>query len=105
MHNREDVGHGTRKYLDADGLEELRVAQRQLHHLADNGHLLAAATNVVVANGIEGGLLVLALDGLTLAVDHRLGRNNAVVLRVCLNNLRQCMASVGLQSEIQINYR
>ena len=34
--------------LDADGLEELRVAQRQLHQLADLRHLLANTTHVVV---------------------------------------------------------
>ena len=51
-----------------DRLEELRVAQRELHQLADVGELLAHAANVVVADVVLG-LLVVALDRLSLAVD------------------------------------
>ena len=46
--------------LDADSLEELRVAQRELDHLLDLRELLAAATDIVVANLVE--LLLLFLD-------------------------------------------
>ena len=48
----------------------LRVAQRQLDELADVGELLAHAADVVVADVVHL-LLVLALDRLALAVDHR----------------------------------
>ena len=77
--------HAARR-LDAERLEEGRVAQRQLDHFADLRHLLAAAANVVVADVVEA-LLVLALDGLALAVDHRVRRNDAVRRRVCLDDL------------------
>lgn len=63
------------------------MAKWELNHLTDDGHLLAATTNVVVADGIEGGLLLLALDGLTLAVDHSLGSNDAVWGGISVDNL------------------
>ena len=46
--------------LDADGLEELRVAQRELDHFLDLRELLAATTDVVVAHLVE--LLLLFLE-------------------------------------------
>jgi len=36
--------------LDSQRLEESRVAQRQLDHLANHGQLLAHASEIVVAN-------------------------------------------------------
>ena len=44
--------------LDTEGLEESRVAEGQLDHLTDLGHLPPAATDVVVPlrkGGKEGG--------------------------------------------------
>lgn len=38
--------------LHADGFEEGGVAQGKLHHLFDLGELLAAAANIVVADGV-----------------------------------------------------
>jgi hypothetical protein len=38
----------TARGLDADALEELRVAERELDHLLDLGQLLAAPANVIV---------------------------------------------------------
>mmetsp|Transcript_30444 Transcript_30444/g.64131 ORF Transcript_30444/g.64131 Transcript_30444/m.64131 type:complete len:464 (+) Transcript_30444:1281-2672(+) len=72
--------------LDAQSLEERRVPQRQLDHLPDLGHLLPAAAHVVVAHVVQL-LLVLALDGLSLAVDDRVGRHDAVGRRVRLDHL------------------
>lgn len=43
----------TARRLDTDGLEELRMAERQFHHLTNLGHLLSAATNIVVTNVIQ----------------------------------------------------
>merc|ERR1719454_660907 len=67
-------------------LEELRVAERELDELADVAELLADAADVVVADVVHL-LLVLALDRLALAVDHRVGRDDAVVLGVGLDHL------------------
>merc|ERR1719440_2620001 len=72
--------------LDANALEELRVAQRQLDELADVLQLLAHAADVVVPHVVLA-LLVLSLDGLALAVDHRVGRDNAVLVRIGLDDL------------------
>eukprot|EP00162_Nutomonas_longa_P010249 comp19803_c0_seq1/m.38279 comp19803_c0_seq1/g.38279 ORF comp19803_c0_seq1/g.38279 comp19803_c0_seq1/m.38279 type:complete len:345 (+) comp19803_c0_seq1:1442-2476(+) len=72
--------------LDTDRLEQLRMAQRKLHQLADLRKLLAHTTNVVVANIVKA-LLVLALDRVALAVDHCLRGNNAVLWRIRLDDL------------------
>ena len=45
--------------LDPDGLEEAGVSERELHHLLDLGQLLPAPTDIVIADGVEGVLLVL----------------------------------------------
>ena len=45
--------------LDTYGLEELRMAQRQFHHLLDLSQLLTTSSNVVVANLIQCLLLFL----------------------------------------------
>jgi hypothetical protein len=36
--------------VDPPGLEELRVTERQLDQFTDLSHLLAASTNIIVAN-------------------------------------------------------
>lgn len=79
----EDAARG----LDADRLEELRVAERELDELADLGELLAAAADVVVPDVGQVVLLVLALDGLALGVDDRVLRDDAVLGRVRLDHL------------------
>ena len=73
--------------LDADRLEQLRVAERELDELADLGELLAAAADVVVADVGEVVLLVLALDRFALGVDDRVLRDDAVLGRVGLDDL------------------
>ena len=62
------------------------AAERQLDQLAAVLQLLADAADVVVADVVHL-LLVLALDRLALAVDHRVGRDDAVVLGVGLDHL------------------
>eukprot|EP00760_Papus_ankaliazontas_P010164 PhM_4_TR14214/c0_g1_i1/m.15161 len=71
------VHQNTARGLDTNGLEELRVTDRELNHLTNLSELLAAATDVVVANFVEL-LLVLALDGVAFTVDHCVGGNDAV---------------------------
>lgn len=66
---RRTVHENTTRRLDTDGLEELRMPQRQLNELTDLCHLLAAAADVVIADLVEVALLVLALNWLALAVD------------------------------------
>merc|ERR1719267_405892 len=84
--------------LDADRLEELRVAQRQLDELADVLQLLAHAADVVVAHVVLA-LLVLALDGLALAVDDRVGRDDAVLVGVGLDDLELHSAHAAAAEE------
>ena len=65
------------------------MPQRQLDHLLDLRELLPGAADVVVADGVERVLLLLALDGLALAVDHRVRRDDAELSRVGLDNLER----------------
>ena len=53
------------------------MPERQLHHLFDLSQLFPAAADVVVADGVESVLLFLPLDGVAVAVDHRVGGNDA----------------------------
>jgi hypothetical protein len=66
----------------------LGVAQRQLDQFTDLSHLLAATTNIIVANLVEVTLLILSLDGLTLAVNNCVLGNNAVLWGVDLHDLK-----------------
>lgn len=63
------------------------MAQRQLDHFTDLSHLLAAATNIVVSNLVEIVLLLIALDGLALAVDDGVLGDNTVFRRVDVDHL------------------
>ncbi len=64
--------------------------------LLDQGELFAAASDVIVSNLVQEVLLVLALDGLTLTVDLRVGSNNAVWSRLKLNNLKRRKSRVRI---------
>jgi hypothetical protein len=64
------------------------MTERQLDQFTDLSHLLAASTNIIVANLVEVALLILSLDGLTLAVNNCVLGNNAVFGRVNLHNLK-----------------
>jgi hypothetical protein len=85
--------------LDADALEELRMTERELDELADLGHLLAAAANVVVTNVGEVALLVLALDGLALVVDDGILGDDAVFGGIGLDDLELDGATGALGKE------
>merc|ERR1712212_1215018 len=74
-------------WLHSNGLEQSRVPEWKLHHLLEGGELLSATSNVVVANGVQGILLVLALDWLSLAMDHSVRGDNAVWRGISLNHL------------------
>lgn len=63
------------------------MAQRQLNELTDLSHLLAAATNVVVADICEIAFLIFTLDGLALGVNDSVLGDNAVLGRVGLDDL------------------
>ena len=75
------VEENSTRGLHADRLEETWVAQRLLNHLLVLGELLAAPVNVVLSDGIESALFILALNRLPRAVDHGVGGG------VSLNNL------------------
>jgi hypothetical protein len=64
------------------------MTERQLDQFTNLSHLLAASTNIIIANLVEVSLLVLSLDGLTLAVNNCVLGNNAVLRRVNLHNLK-----------------
>jgi hypothetical protein len=81
------VHEDTTRRLDTDRLEELGMSQRQLDKLTDLSHLLANTTNVVVADLVEVTLLVLALDGLTFAVDDGVLCDDAKLWGIHLDNL------------------
>mmetsp|Transcript_72452 Transcript_72452/g.156661 ORF Transcript_72452/g.156661 Transcript_72452/m.156661 type:complete len:454 (+) Transcript_72452:1318-2679(+) len=72
--------------LHAQRLEESRMAQGQLDHLADLGHGLLAAANVVITNIVQL-LLILAVHRLALAVDHRVRGDDDELTRIDANDL------------------
>ena len=57
--------------LDPDGLEEAG-SERKLHHLLDLGQLLPAPADIVIADGVEGVLLVLEFKMLMNMHSHSL---------------------------------
>mmetsp|Transcript_62640 Transcript_62640/g.175079 ORF Transcript_62640/g.175079 Transcript_62640/m.175079 type:complete len:229 (+) Transcript_62640:1885-2571(+) len=62
------------------------MAQRELDHLSDLGHLLSTATNVIVTYVVHL-LLVLTFDGVTLAMDDGVGRHDHELAGVHADNL------------------
>jgi len=75
------------------------MSQRQLDKLTDLGHLLANTTNVVVADLVEVTLLVLALDGLTFAVDDSVLCDNAKLWGIHLDNLELDLSHTATDCE------
>jgi hypothetical protein len=61
------------------------VAQRKLNHFTDLSHLLAAATNIIVANLVEVVLFFVSLKWLTLAVNDCVLRDDTVLRRIDLD--------------------
>ena len=43
----------TARRLHSDGLEQLRMAKRKLHHLLNKGQLLPHSTDVIVTDGVQ----------------------------------------------------
>mmetsp|Transcript_7901 Transcript_7901/g.20402 ORF Transcript_7901/g.20402 Transcript_7901/m.20402 type:complete len:258 (+) Transcript_7901:1975-2748(+) len=74
------------------------MAQRKLDELANLCHLLAHATNVVVANVVEL-FLILAYDGLTLAVDLGVRRDDAILSGIRLDHLELDAAHTATHHE------
>merc|ERR1719275_277722 len=75
------------RVLPVPGGPKSRMPQWKLHHLLECGKLLPATSDVVVADSVQGILLVLSLDRLSLAMDHSIRGNNAVWRGVSLNHL------------------
>jgi hypothetical protein len=63
------------------------VTKRKFNEFTDLSHLLAATSNVIVADVGQVGLFVLALDGITLDVYDGILSDNTVLGRVCLHHL------------------
>ena len=84
--------------LDTDGLEQGRVAQGQLNQLANLRELLAAAADVVVADVVHL-LFILAVDGVALAVNDGVWRDDAARLRVGLDHLELDLAHATFAGE------
>ena len=62
------------------------MSEGQLNHLSDLGHLLAAASNIVVSDTI-GSFFVFSADGLTFVEQGGVGADDTVLRRVNLDNL------------------
>jgi hypothetical protein len=75
------------------------MAEGQLDHFADLGHLLAAAANVIVADLGEASLFVFALDGLALGVNDGVLGDDAVLGWVGLDHLEFDRAGGALGKE------
>merc|ERR1719469_863046 len=73
-------------WLYTESLEKLRMSQGKFNHLTNFGHLLTAATNIIITNTISS-FFILAGDWLTFVKKHSVGRNNAVWCGVHINNL------------------
>mmetsp|Transcript_20839 Transcript_20839/g.84851 ORF Transcript_20839/g.84851 Transcript_20839/m.84851 type:complete len:319 (-) Transcript_20839:229-1185(-) len=82
---RSEEQNSTRR-LDTDALEKLRVTQRELDQLTNLCQLLPHSTNVIVPDVIKP-FFILPPNGITLAVDDRIGCDNAIFLRIGLHNL------------------
>ena len=62
------------------------MSEGQLNHLTNLCHLLAAATNVIVAN-LLGIVLVVSVDGFSLIEQSSGGSDNAILARVHIHDL------------------
>ncbi|TFB02298.1 hypothetical protein CCMA1212_006004 [Trichoderma ghanense] len=81
------VEQDTSRRLDTDGLEQLGMAEGKLDHFSDLSHLLAASTNVVIADLVQVVLLLVALNGLALTVDDGVLGDDAVFRGIYLDDL------------------
>ncbi|KAI6757217.1 hypothetical protein HG531_003042 [Fusarium graminearum] len=77
----------TSRRLNTNRLEKLGMSERKLNHLSDLGHLLSASTNIVVTDLVEVVLLLVALNGLTLAMNDSILCDDTVLWGVDLDDL------------------
>jgi hypothetical protein len=63
------------------------VAERKLNHFSDLSHLLAASTNVVIADLIQVVLFLLSLNRFALAVNNGILGHDTIFRRIHLDNL------------------
>jgi hypothetical protein len=63
------------------------VAERKLNHFSDLSHLLAASTNVVIANLVQVVLFLLSLDRFALAVNNGILGYDTVFRGIHLDDL------------------
>lgn len=63
------------------------MTEGKLDHFADLSHLLAAASDIIIANLVEVVLLLVSLDRVALAVDDGILGDDAILGRVDLNDL------------------
>jgi hypothetical protein len=75
------------------------MAERKLNHFSDLGHLLAAATNVIISNFVKVVLLLVSLDGLALAVDDGILCDDTELWRVDLDNLELHLSHATTDNE------
>lgn len=100
------VQEDTTRWLDTDGLEELRMTKGQLDELTDLGHLLPAATDIIVTHLVEVPLFILALDRLALAVNDGVLSNDAVLRRIDLDDLELHLSHTAAYcEEITLSHR
>lgn len=75
---RRAIHKDTTRGFDTNRLEELRMPERQLNEFSNLGHLLATATDIIVANVGQIALFLFALNWVTLGVDDSVGGDDAV---------------------------
>jgi hypothetical protein len=75
------------------------MPEGQLNHFPDLSHLLAATTNVIVADLIQIVLLLVTLDGLALAVDDGVLSDDAVLGGVDLDDFELYLPHAAAHDE------
>jgi hypothetical protein len=63
------------------------MAEGQLNHFSDLGHLLSAATNIVITDFVQVVLFLISLDRFAFAVNDCILGNNAILWRIDLDHL------------------
>merc|ERR1712023_190473 len=61
------------------------MSERELNHFSNEGHLLSAATNIIISDSIK--LLFFSLNWLSFIEQHGVWCNNTEFSRISLHNL------------------
>ena len=61
------------------------MSEGKLDHLSDGSHLLSASTNIIISNVIKL-FFILAIDGLSLSIEHGVGCNDSVFFGFSCHN-------------------